>query len=261
VDDVVMRRVIGALALLCVALALVTFLPQPSSPDGGDAGVRKVTIDLAAPPPAPKGPAAPASNVPPPSVAAPMPAAPRPEEEEPAPVVEAPPAPPPAAVAAETPRPPASSPTPAATKVASVVETPPPPKPASPKEVLPKQASPKEPVPKDAAPKDATPKEVAKPVETPKEAPKPPSPAPVAKTAPTGAWLIQVGSFLDLTNAHVTQDRLKAAGYDSIISPLDTAKGTLYRVRAGPFASKDAALGAKPKVVALGFPQSTLVGK
>jgi DedD protein len=71
--------------------------------------------------------------------------------------------------------------------------------------------------------------------------------------------MIQVGSFADIANAHLAQDKLKSKGFASILAPAETAKGTLYRVRAGPFKSKDAAVAAKPTVVGLGFAQANLV--
>jgi DedD protein len=71
---------------------------------------------------------------------------------------------------------------------------------------------------------------------------------------------VQVGGFAEIANAHQAQDRLKAAGQASIIAPAETARGTLYRVRAGPYASREAAAAARVALVAAGFGEPAVVG-
>ncbi len=79
--------------------------------------------------------------------------------------------------------------------------------------------------------------------------------------APTagGRWYVQVGGFADIRNAHQAQDRLRAVGQASIIAPMESAQGTLYRVRAGPFPSREAALAAQTALAGAGFSGSALI--
>lgn len=63
-----------------------------------------------------------------------------------------------------------------------------------------------------------------------------------AKHAPRpGQWLIQLGSFSDEANALTLQSRLRAAGMDSYIEALKIDGRPIWRVRAGPFATKEQA--------------------
>jgi DedD protein len=59
---------------------------------------------------------------------------------------------------------------------------------------------------------------------------------------------VQLAAFSDDKGANALAGRLKRAGYSAYTEPLKTAKGTLYRVRVGPFASKDAATAARDKL-------------
>ncbi len=96
----------------------------------------------------------------------------------------------------------------------------------------------------------------------PAEAAVPAAPAPAPATpAPTaaGRWYVQVGGFADIRNAHQAQDRVRAAGQASIIAPMESAQGTLYRVRAGPFPSREAALAAQAALAGSGFNGSALI--
>lgn len=108
----------------------------------------------------------------------------------------------------------------------------------------------------------------AAPVEKPApriEAPPAVAPRPTAATLATKpvapraeAWFVQIGSFADIANARQVQDRLKAAGQASILSPIDTAQGTLYRVRIGPFASREAAAPTLARATSAGFAAAKL---
>ncbi len=79
--------------------------------------------------------------------------------------------------------------------------------------------------------------------------PAPPAPPAVAAPAPgratppasEGSVQIQAGAFSHLDHARSIVERAKALGVDCRISPMDAAKGTLYRVRCGPFAGTAAA--------------------
>jgi len=59
---------------------------------------------------------------------------------------------------------------------------------------------------------------------------------------------VQLAAFSDDKGANALAGRLKRAGYTAYTEPVKSAKGTLYRVRVGPYASKDAASAARDKL-------------
>jgi cell division septation protein DedD len=129
--------------------------------------------------------------------------------------------------------------------VAAAVE---PPKPAAPKPVEAKPAD-----PKPAASKPAEPKPVAvKPAEPKPAAPKPPAPKPVV--APPAAakvgFAVQVGAFSDAAEAGALRERLRAAGFSAFTETVNTDKGKLTRVRAGPVIDRAAADQLKSQIQA-----------
>jgi DedD protein len=67
------------------------------------------------------------------------------------------------------------------------------------------------------------------------------------------AWVVALGSFSSADNVKQLQARLSAAGVKSYTEPLKTAKGEQTRVRAGPFASKEAADKAHGQIAAMGL--------
>ena len=77
-------------------------------------------------------------------------------------------------------------------------------------------------------------------------------PEPVAKPEPevskeepaastTGMWAVQLGSFSNKENAERLAADLRKQGYAAFLSQLDTASGTLHRVRIGPLKDRDSA--------------------
>jgi DedD protein len=115
------------------------------------------------------------------------------------------------------------------------------------------------PVPKPSAP----PVEAAKPAPAPDPAPakpeaaKPaPAPAPAAERARAEAalanaqFIVPVGAYADPA---AVIGRLKTAKLPYFTEPVATAKGTVTRVRAGPFSSRDAADKAHKQLKGLGF--------
>jgi DedD protein len=75
-----------------------------------------------------------------------------------------------------------------------------------------------------------------------------------AKAALHGeAWVVALDAFSDVKNVKQLQARLSAAGVKSYTEPVKTSKGELTRVRAGPFASKEAAEKARAKLAAMGL--------
>lgn len=69
-----------------------------------------------------------------------------------------------------------------------------------------------------------------------------PAPAPVAKPAPSApvvdsaqdAWVVQVGSFSQSSNALALRDKLRAKGFTAFVEKVKADGGTIYRVRIGP---------------------------
>jgi cell division septation protein DedD len=56
-----------------------------------------------------------------------------------------------------------------------------------------------------------------------------------------GAWAVQLAAFSDEASANKLRDRLRDQGFDGYVDSVNTSKGKLWRVRAGPFASRDVA--------------------
>jgi DedD protein len=61
-------------------------------------------------------------------------------------------------------------------------------------------------------------------------------------------FAVQLAAFADDKGANALAGRLKRAGYAAYTEPLKTSKGTLWRVRVGPYPSRDAALAARDKL-------------
>ena len=109
----------------------------------------------------------------------------------------------------------------------------------------PQQAAPKESAPATEA-KAAPRKEPAKPRPKPKPKPKP------AKAA-EGQFVVQVIALADADKARQMQEQIAAAGIKSYTEIVKTAKGDVTRVRAGPFATRDAAEKAREQLKTLGM--------
>lgn len=56
-----------------------------------------------------------------------------------------------------------------------------------------------------------------------------------------GAWAVQLAAFSDRGSADKLRDRLRSQGFDGYVDSVKTAKGELWRVRAGPFATREVA--------------------
>jgi DedD protein len=72
------------------------------------------------------------------------------------------------------------------------------------------------------------------------------------------AWVVALGSFSSAENVKQLQSKLSAAGLKSYTEALKTAKGEQTRVRAGPFASKEAADKAREQIAAMGLKPGTV---
>lgn len=64
----------------------------------------------------------------------------------------------------------------------------------------------------------------------------------------SGAWAVQLGAYSAEAQANALRDRLRAQGFDGYVDGVDTAKGKLWRVRAGPFASRDVAVTKRGEI-------------
>lgn len=63
-----------------------------------------------------------------------------------------------------------------------------------------------------------------------------------------GGWAVQLAAFSNETAATKLRDRLRGQGFDGYIDRVNTSKGKLWRVRAGPFASRNVAEGARGQI-------------
>jgi DedD protein len=146
----------------------------------------------------------------------------------------------------------------------------PPPPPSSPPLTPPKDAPPSTgsaaPAPQSAAPSAATdtaaPKSDAKPAAPPKPEPKaepkleakaePKAPVevppPATNGVPRDGFSVQLAAFSDDKGANALASRLKRGGYPAYTEPLKTSRGTLWRVRVGPYPTRDAANGVRDKL-------------
>ncbi len=63
-----------------------------------------------------------------------------------------------------------------------------------------------------------------------------------------GAWAVQLAAFGDQASADKLRDRLRGLGFDGYVDSVTTAKGKLWRVRAGPFASRSVATATQGQI-------------
>jgi DedD protein len=61
-------------------------------------------------------------------------------------------------------------------------------------------------------------------------------------------YAVQLAAFSDDKGANSLAGRLKKAGYTAYTEPLKTSKGTLWRVRVGPYPSREAAVAVRDKL-------------
>ena len=92
---------------------------------------------------------------------------------------------------------------------------------------VPTPVAPTKPVTKTSAPSSEKP-EVSKP----------------ASTSSNQLWVVQLGSFSDELNAKGLARSVSEAGFKVEITPLFAKKGTVWRVRVGPYASRELAVKA-----------------
>jgi len=106
------------------------------------------------------------------------------------------------------------------------------------------------PAPEAAPPVKETPKEPPKetiketPKETPKASPKKPALPPTVAFA-KGTFSVQLAAFTDDKGANAMANRLKLAGYSAYSEPVDTKQGMRWRVRVGPYKTREQAAVAR----------------
>lgn len=105
--------------------------------------------------------------------------------------------------------------------------------------------------PKAAAP----PVSLAPPAAAPSPAPAvaAPTPAPAPSEPALSGFSVQLAAFSDAYGANALANKLKKAGYPVYTEPLSTSKGTLWRVRVGPYQSRDAAASSRDKLKGEGY--------
>ena len=108
------------------------------------------------------------------------------------------------------------------------------------------------PVPPSPEPVKSAPKEPAK--ESPKPAKAAPAKAPKTAAKPAGGqFAVQVIALADAEKAKQMQAKITAAGIKAYTEIVKTAKGDVTRVRAGPFATREAAEKAREQLKAIGM--------
>ncbi len=245
-NAVLAQRLAGAAVLIGVAFGVSLLLPDPSQPQLTEPGLQRVEVridDGRVIDPPPRGNGAPPADT---QAVSPPDREPAPQsldlavssEGNPAPTVDDDSAPipedPPAAPPAETK--PVQSPAPVASAV-------PPKAPAAAPAPLVKSAA-------VVSNVDKTPTKPPPP--TPKPAVQPSPSAPSAATAnpkpTTKTWQIQAGSYADIGNARQVETQLKALGYAATLSVTETAGSARYRIRCGPFATREQAEAARKRL-------------
>jgi len=88
-----------------------------------------------------------------------------------------------------------------------------------------------------------------------------PAPAAAAKATGGESFSVQLAAFADDKGANALANKLKRATYPAYTEPLTTSKGTLWRVRVGPYPSRDAAVEIRDKLKSEGYSGIVAVAK
>ena len=109
------------------------------------------------------------------------------------------------------------------------------------------------PTPSAAAPTPTTVAPAA--VAVPSNAPPPAAggTAPASSDAPREGFSVQLAAFADDKGANSLANKLKRAAYPAYTEPLVTSKGTLWRVRVGPYPTRDDATVVRDKLKGEGY--------
>jgi DedD protein len=88
---------------------------------------------------------------------------------------------------------------------------------------------------------------------------KPPQRTPAAAPAPSGDWIVQLGSFGEEANARRLAERSSTFGYKAEVSSYRSGGRTLYRVRVGPARSRAEADATASALKAHGIKDASVV--
>lgn len=75
-----------------------------------------------------------------------------------------------------------------------------------------------------------------------------PAAAPAKAVPAKDAHVVQLGAFTDDKGANALAGRLTKAGYPAYVEPVTTSRGPIWRVRVGPYATRDAAVQARDRL-------------
>ncbi|MBP6565070.1 MAG: SPOR domain-containing protein [Burkholderiales bacterium] len=73
-----------------------------------------------------------------------------------------------------------------------------------------------------------------------------------AAPAPRGGFAVQLAAFSDDKGANALSNKLKRAGFPAFTEAISTSRGTLWRVRVGPYPTREAAAQSRDKLKAEG---------
>ena len=73
------------------------------------------------------------------------------------------------------------------------------------------------------------------------EAEAPTAAATLPESSSDGEFVVQLGSFSDERNAKALAESVKSSGFDVFVTPLFSEQGTVWRVRVGPYATREQA--------------------
>ena len=105
------------------------------------------------------------------------------------------------------------------------------------------------------APTESTPKSPAQPLvvaAAPAAAPTPAAALTPAPTKPEG-FAVQLAAFADDKGANSLANKLKKVGYAAYVEPVETSRGTLWRVRVGGYEARTEAEAARVKLKSEGY--------
>nr|WP_284047479.1 SPOR domain-containing protein [Guyparkeria hydrothermalis] len=72
--------------------------------------------------------------------------------------------------------------------------------------------------------------------------------AALPESATDGEFVVQLGSFSDERNARALAESVKSSGFDVFVTPLFSEQGTVWRVRVGPYATREQASEATERL-------------
>lgn len=74
------------------------------------------------------------------------------------------------------------------------------------------------------------------------------APASAIAASQPGGWAVQLAAYSDEVSANQLRDRLRGQGIDGYVDSVSTTQGKLWRVRAGPFASRSVAASTRDQI-------------